>query len=302
MIAVGLTVGMISGLLGVGGGVLMTPILHLFGMSIPMAVGTTLTQMIASSSSGTYKHWRNGNISWPIVFCFAIPGLIGVFFGKSLLVFVSAGGDGQAYLSLVYAGFLLVMALAIARRELRSQSSRPLPEAPRKTLSKFWGPTIRLSSLERELAVLPFIVFGFAIGVISGMTGLGGGFFYMPIMVYFFGLAASVAVGSSLAIVVATSITGAASFNSQGLVDLKIAMLLACGSIVGAYLGATISGLVQGPRLKLYFAGLVFAAGVATALRYFEQQSLAIGLLFLAALFVLLASFFDSFLNRSNRT
>lgn len=291
MIAIGFGVGIISGLLGVGGGVLMTPLLFLSGLSLPLAVGTTLAQMIASSISGTFKHWRVGNVSWPIVLCFAVPGLLGVIAGKSLLVHFAKIEGSRDSLSLGYGVFLLIMSFLILRRELSKQKVRqPQRLSAKKSLP---GPRLYLKSIGRELPVIPFAVFGFSIGVLSGMTGLGGGFFYMPIMVYLFGLSASLAVGSSLAIVVATSISGAVSFYTQNLVDVKLAVYLALGSVLGAYLGASLSHIIAGPRLKLYFAALVLTAGLATILRFLGLQSGALYLLIGSAFLVIVLSFWD---------
>ena len=105
----GLCVGMISGLLGVGGGVLMTPALHILGLSLPLAIGTTLTQMVASSIVGTWKHWSQGHVSWRLVLLFGLPGLAGVVLGKELMVALAEDADILNSLPLYYAGFFCLL-------------------------------------------------------------------------------------------------------------------------------------------------------------------------------------------------
>ncbi|NRA63665.1 MAG: sulfite exporter TauE/SafE family protein [Pseudobacteriovorax sp.] len=275
LLATGFGVGLLSGLLGVGGGVLMTPILHLMGMPLPLAVGTTLAQMIGSSLSGSYKHWKQGHIYWPVIKKFGLANISGVIIGKVALIYVSSLSHDNSYLTIGYSAFLALIAVGIVFKEKQSK-----PQLPRIEMGK-GAPPIPLYFAS---------LLGIGIGVISGMSGLGGGFFYVPVFLYLFQLETTRAVASSLVIVVLTSITGTVSYALAGLVDWKTALLLACGSVAGGYVGALLTSRVGGPALKMYFAGLVGVASLATFLRYLNMSDFALFLLFASAFLVISTS------------
>ncbi|SMF32816.1 sulfite exporter TauE/SafE family protein [Pseudobacteriovorax antillogorgiicola] len=284
LLSLGGFVGALSGLLGVGGGVLMTPALHILGLPMPLAVGTTLTQMVASSISGTIKHHSQANVSWPLVLAFGLPGVLGVLGGKELMVFVAHKPQLMAKLGLIYAGFLVLMAGLMAKRELAPKGS-----SGRRSIWKV-GPRWSQGQGLYEIYYLPCIFFGVLIGVVSGLTGLGGGFFYMPIMSQLMDMPLKVSVGSSLGIVVISSIVGATSYGFAGMSDLNMAAMIAVGSIVGSVLGATATQFVQGRRLKLMFATLVLMAAISMVFKSYGHMNLSLGILFISGFSLVLVA------------
>lgn len=287
LICLGGFVGVLSGLLGVGGGVLMTPALHILGLPMPVAVATTLTQMVASSLSGTIKHHSQANVSIPLTLVFGVPGILGVLLGKELMVFVSNDPQFFTNFSLVYACFLIFMTFSMLQRMLKKGQRKP---------SKIWtfGPSRDSSDGLYKIYYLPSMFFGSFVGVISGLTGLGGGFFYMPIMSQVMGVPLKVAVGSSLGIVLLSSLVGATTYGLAGMSELGIAAVIAVGSIVGSYMGASATKYVKGAFLKMLFAMLVFVAAVSVFLKYFGQQEASFYLLISASLLLLGLALFNA--------
>lgn len=296
-LALGFGVGMLSGLLGVGGGIVMTPVLHILGMDLPHAVGTTLTQMVASSLSGSYKHFKQGNISLAILLFFGLPGILGVYLGKKIMLAVSLDDSTMTWFTLAYGLFLVFLAFAITRRQGRKIQAE-------KKRSYFWsvGPQIEMSRLGIRIPVLQTVLFGCSIGLISGLTGLGGGFFFVPVFCLVLGFPLKNAVGTSLGIVVLTSSMGAINYVAAGMSDLKLALVLAIGSMLGSYVGASLNGLVSVESLKKQFAFLVFAAAISVILKFFDHEYIGITILIISALSIIFTASYQVVMSLRART
>lgn len=117
LVSLGLGVGILSGLLGVGGGILMTPALHLLGMPMPIAVGTTLTQMMASSLTASVRHYRSKNLSIKLALAFALPAFVGVHAGKKLLVYWQSLALADQYSGFFYTVLLFYMGIVMLKRQ-----------------------------------------------------------------------------------------------------------------------------------------------------------------------------------------
>ncbi len=292
----GFGVGMLSGLLGVGGGIVMTPVLHIMGMDLPHAVGTTLTQMVASSTSGSVKHFKQGNISIIILLIFGLPGILGVYIGKQIMVSYALDKSIMTWFSLAYGIFLAFLALLITKRQ-----RQPLSRQNERSLIWSLGPQIEIPKLKLRLPIVQTTIFGIIIGLISGLTGMGGGFFFVPVFCMVLGLPLKSAVGTSLGIVVITSSMGAVNYINAGVVDLKIAFILALGSMLGSYLGASLNHLVSVESLKKQFAFIVFAAAISVILKFFEHQYIGITILIISALSIIFTAIYQVIIALSYR-
>ena len=300
LVALGLGVGILSGLLGVGGGVLMTPALHLLGMPMPIAVGTTLTQMMASSLTASIRHYRSKNLSIKLALTFALPAFVGVHVGKKLLVYWQSLELADQYSGLFYTVLLFYMGVVMLRRQ-RLQSGSTV-SAPRFHRLRFFRSMLASSpsftvynpqatggsdAMIKVAATIPVSI-GTGVGLVSSLTGLGGGFFYVPAMLNLLGLSMRVAVGTSVGTVFFGSIIGALSFGLEGLVDYTVALVLAVGSAIGGYLGAIATRYVKGQSIRYLFILLVLSASASMGLNLLHYKFMANLLLFSASSLVVL--------------
>jgi len=276
LVILGFGVGILSGLLGVGGGILMTPALHILGMSMPMAVATSLTQMVGASLSGSIKHARHRHVSLALALLFGIPGLIGITLGKSLMVSWPREEADHA-LSLLYLGIMSYISWNMARQYYLGP--RQIPGAKTPAFLHF-GPKLELGPGKRKVAVIPSCLAGVGVGLLSSLTGLGGGFFYIPALMHLSGCSMKQAVGTSLATVCISSLYGAVVYGAAGVSDIPAALLLMVGAVAGAQVGATAAHRAQDRRLQLLLLILVISAMVSMILERLDFVLLAEILLF----------------------
>ncbi|MFW7379576.1 MAG: sulfite exporter TauE/SafE family protein [Oligoflexus sp.] len=297
LLLLGMMVGILSGLLGVGGGVLLTPALHVLGMPMPLAVGTTLTQMVASSFTGASKHFRQKNIVFPIALVFGLPALLGVWFGRNVMVFLDRQGSADTWTSLLYIGFLGYIGYNMYRRTQRmvalaSAQNDPTKLHPRpRLLRRLWliGPRLKWKGFESIPIVTP-VLLGLSVGLISSLTGLGGGFFYVPVMISFLSLSTTQAIGTSLVCVFLGSLVGAIGYFFADMVDVPVAVTLAIASSIGGVIGASATQYVKGHSIRYLFTFLVWTAAVSMIFRRVGFPTASYYLLFSsAALVVVLA-------------
>ena len=152
LVALGFLVGLLSGLLGVGGGILLTPALHVLGLSMPIAVATTLAQMVASSITGTWRHIRHGNTVYGLTLVFGFPALFGVIIGRQLMVYWARLGVADSWTSSIYTVLLVYVSVQMLRRTRRAEKaslSGASVTASTSWLTRFWsiGPKISFSSI-----------------------------------------------------------------------------------------------------------------------------------------------------------
>ncbi len=271
----GLGVGVLSGLLGVGGGVLITPALHILGLPMPAAVATSLTQMVGSSLSGSYKHFKQGHVSIRLALLFGLPSLLGLVLGRHiLLAFPEEKADER--LSIIY---LVLMAYVLFElmRKMREGSRPQVKLLPR--WARF-GPRLDLGPERPSVAIIPSLIAGVIVGLASSLTGLGGGFLYIPALTLLGACSIKQAIGTSLATVFLSSVFGAVIYGAAGVSNIPAALLLMLGSVVGAQLGAIAAHRAKNKRLERLFLLLVISAMVSMGLKLFAWDMAAHVLLF----------------------
>ena len=263
LLFLGGTVGFLSGLFGVGGGFLMTPILIFIGIPPPVAVGTEANQIVASSVSGVLAHWRRGNVDFKMGGVLLLGGLLGSSFGVWLFALLRQLGQIDVAIKLLYVAFLGIIGSLMFAESLRTLTRRRSATASRAKLHKHtWihGLPLKMRFRRSKLyisALLPFGV-GILVGVLSAIMGVGGGFVMVPAMIYLLGMPTAVVVGTSLfqIIFVTANVTFLQAYANQT-VDVVLAVLLLTGAVIGAQLGARAGARLHGEQLRIILATLV---------------------------------------------
>jgi len=237
LIVVGFFAGLLGGLIGTGGCSVMLPIIH-FWMGYPaaIAVGTTLFAVIFTALSGGYGHLIQRNVNVRAFLWLGGGGIVGVLLGSWLFTFLS----GQAKLLGLILGVIFLWPAIRMIYEGVIQQTMPKREGTTITGSG-WG----------------MAVFGFVVGIATGLAGVGGGYALVPGLIYLFGAPVYITMGTSLATMIPLAVVGGSIKLAQGFVDLTTGLLLAAGTIVGAQVGAAIIKRIKPATLKLIF-GLYF--------------------------------------------
>jgi len=289
LVLLGLAIGVLSGLLGVGGGILMTPALHILGLSMPMAVATTLTQMVGASLSGSFKHLRNKNVSLPLALIFGVPGMLGMHVGRLMMSAWAKEAHADDGLSWLYMGLMAYLGVSMLRKlRLKESGDAARP------MQGWWtrGPALTMRGHPHAIPLVAPAIVGFLVGILSALTGLGGGFFYIPAFVFLGGCSIKEAVGTSLATVFLSSAYGAVVYGAAGLSNIQIALLLMVGAIGGAQLGASLAQRSRNDSLQLLFVLLIFAALVSMLLKRFHWDTAAHLVLFGGGLLLIFIALF----------
>jgi uncharacterized membrane protein YfcA len=262
LVGAGMLVGFLSGLLGVGGGFLLTPILMMIGIPPTVAAASDSCQIIAASSSGVAAHFRLGNVDLKMGFILLLGGLTGGAVGVQVIKILRMLGNADFLITITYivvlggvGGSMFVASLRNLRGgRMAARSRRP---------TRGWSVLRRLPwqmefprSLVRHSVLVPFLLCAL-VGMLAAVMGVGGGFLMVPMMVYLLGMPARVAVGTDLFQILFTC--AGVTFmqaTTNHTVDLVLALLLAAGSTIGAQVGARVSRLLRGDQLLIILASL----------------------------------------------
>ena len=287
MIALGAGVGFLSGLFGVGGGFLMTPLLVFYGIPSTVAVATTLSHVTASSMSGALAQWRKRLIDFRMAGVMLVGGLAGTMAGVWLVALMRRQGQMDLIVALSYVlmlgsiGFIMLresLATLKAYRSGRSISNRPVNRAWIHRLPF----KMRFRQSRLYLSVIPPLAIGVLVGILSAIMGIGGGFIIVPAMIYILRMPTNVVMGTSLVQIIAvTAVTTVLQATSNYAVDIVLAGLLVMGGVVGAQFGVRAGARLRGEQVRLLMAivVLVVAAGLLWGLvaRPADLYSLALG-------------------------
>lgn len=266
---IGAAVGFLSGLFGVGGGFLLTPLLIFSGVPAPVAVASVTGQVAASSTSGAISYWRRNGIDFHLALYLVLSGIIGSFAGVAIFAALSAIGQLDLVISLGYLLLLGSVGGLMMAESLRAMWRRRSGVVVRERLpsqhSWIHGLPMRVRFKKSKLyiSVLPVLVLGFLLGIIGSLLGIGGGFILVPALVYLLRIPGTVVIGTSLlqvvAIMSATMILHA--INSQS-VDIMLAFSLMVGGVIGAQFGAQAGQYLRGEQLRALLAALVLAVAI----------------------------------------
>ena len=263
IIGLGGMVGFLSGVFGVGGGFLMTPLLIFLGVPAPVAVGTEANQIVASSVSGVLAHFRRGNVDFKMGLVLLAGGLVGSTLGVALFALLRQLGQIDVVIKLSFIVFLGIIGSLMLIESVRAMLRTRLPGARRGKLHQHnWlhGLPFKMRFRKSKLyisALLPFMV-GALVGILSAIMGVGGGFIMVPAMIYLLGMPTAVVVGTSLfqIIFVTANVTFLQSVQTQT-VDIVLAGLLLLGAVVGAQFGTRVGAMLRGEQLRGLLALIV---------------------------------------------
>lgn len=266
----GLT-GILSGMFGIGGGFLTTPLLIFIGVPPPVAVATSSNQIIAASISGFMTHWRRGNVDFKMGLLLLLGGMIGSSIGVWLFTLLKRVGQIDLVISLCYVGFLSLIGGMMMVESLRAMAG---PAAPRKKTPGRWSKQkffallplkVTFAQSQMRLSAVVPVTIGLLVGVLVSLMGVGGGFFMIPAMIYILGMPAAMVVGTSLFQVtfVSANVTFLHAVNTHT-VDIVLALLLLTGASVGAQIGIRLGGKLKTEYLRVLLAVIVL--GVAMKL------------------------------------
>jgi uncharacterized membrane protein YfcA len=263
ILAMGGGIGFLSGLFGVGGGFLMTPLLIFIGVPAPVAVGTEANQIVASSVSGVLAHWRRGNVDFKMGSILLIGGFFGSSAGVVLFKYLQLIGQIDLVIKLSFVIFLGIIGSLMFWESIRTIIRSRNPASRRRKLHQHnWlhGLPFKVRFRKSKLyisAILPFAI-GAVVGVLSAIMGVGGGFIMVPAMIYLLGMPTSVVIGTSLfqIIFVTANVTFLQALTVQT-VDILLAILLLAGAVVGAQFGSKYSVRMKGEQLRALLAIMV---------------------------------------------
>ena len=271
VIGLGGGVGFLSGLFGVGGGFLMTPLLIFLGVPSAVAVATEANQIVASSVSGVLAHWRRGNVDFKMGAVLLAGGVFGSSLGVFLFALLQKIGQIDLVIKLSYVVFLGIIGALMLMESVRAILRARQPGAKRGKLHQhnfLHGLPFKMRFRKSKLyisALLPFTLAAF-VGILSAIMGVGGGFILVPAMIYILGMPTAVVVGTSLfqIIFVTANVTILQSVQTQT-VDFLLAGLLLLGAVIGAQFGSRVGALLRGEQLRGLLALMVLAVSLKLA-------------------------------------
>ena len=266
VVGLGFVVGLLSGLFGVGGGFLMTPLLIMIGIPPTVAAASDSNQIVAASASGTYAHYRLGNVDFKMGIYLLIGGVIGGTGGVQIIRVLRQMGNADFLIKITYVimlGFVGGYMFLESLQGLRTAkgAGKPVPETRDSAYSRFIQGLPFQTRFDKSGIVLSPVVplfLGGMVGILAAIMGVGGGFIMVPVMVYLLRMPMHVVVGTSLFQILFTCIdVTIMQAYSNHTVDFVLALLLLLGSTLGAQFGAKISKKLGGDQLKILLASIV---------------------------------------------
>ncbi|MFK0209336.1 sulfite exporter TauE/SafE family protein [Agrobacterium sp. NPDC090283] len=272
ILGMGAAVGFLSGMFGVGGGFLITPLLIFYNIPPVVAVATGANQVVASSVSGSITHFRRGTLDVKLGSVLLVGGLVGATVGVWIFSFLRSIGQLDLIVSLLYVillgtvgALMLKESISALRRAARNETvtlRRPghhnwvhrLPLKMRFKKSKIY------------LSIIPVVALGFGIGILTSIMGVGGGFIMVPAMIYLLRIPTSVVVGTSLfQIIFVTAYTTVVQAATNYSVDVVLAFILMVAGVIGAQYGVRVGQKLRGEQLRALLALLVLAVALRLA-------------------------------------
>ena len=262
--AMGGMVGILSGIFGVGGGFLMTPLLIMAGIPPTVAAASDSNQIVGASTSGTLAHYRLGNVDFKMGILLLIGGVVGGTMGVHIIKILRHLGNADFLIKVTYVLMLGFVGFYMFVESLQALKKDKVAVVAAKKESKYarlvnklpWQVDFDKSGI--RLSILMPLVLGTFVGVLAAIMGVGGGFIMVPVMVYLLRMPMHVVVGTSLFQILFTciSVTIMQSYTNHT-VDFILALILLLGSSLGAQFGAKISKRLKGDQLKIFLASLV---------------------------------------------
>ncbi len=268
----GLAVGFISGMFGIGGGFLMTPLLIFVGISPAVAVASVASHIAASSFSGAISYWRRGAVDFTLGLMLLGGGIIGTAVGVWLFTTLRALDQLDLAIGLSYVTLLSVVGGLMVYEGLRGilRARKGMPAILRRPGSHTWfhGLPLKLRFKRSKIYVsaIPVWAIGFIIGFVGAIMGIGGGFLLVPMLIYFLRVPTATVIGTSMILTLVTMASATVMHAATNhLVDTVLALILMAGGVIGAQFGARTGQKMRSERLRLLLGVLVLAVGLRFA-------------------------------------
>jgi uncharacterized protein len=268
LLGIGGVVGFLSGVFGVGGGFLMTPLLMFIGIPPAVAVGTQASQILASSLSGVMAQMRRGNVDFRMGMVLVAGGLVGALLGVWLFGLLRRLGHIDLAISLAYVlflgtvGILMLIESAAAWFKVRRRGGAGFTKRHRHLWLHGLPLKMRFHRSRLYISALMPLGLGVIAGILVAIMGVGGGFLMVPAMIYLIGMPTQVVVGTSLLqITFVTAVTTFLHALNNQTVDVILALALIVGGVLGAQLGSNAGARLRGDQLRILLALLVLAVG-----------------------------------------
>jgi len=279
-IGTGFIIGALSGLFGVGGGFLLVPLLNIvFNIPYNIAIGSSLLQMVGTSTASALKHRSYGHIDYKLAGFILMGSVVGVELGAQILMHLKNLGTITINVSNIsimdfWINIIYIILLSLVGTSMFLESKKAKKRAPRggvvesvisqKIRNIKIPPFISLPTSKIEnISLWNLIFLGFGVGILSGLLGVGGGFIMSPALIYLIGVPTSIAIGTDLFQIIFTSGYGAMTHLVKGNIDFKLVGCILVGSLIGSQLGAILNKKLRGAHIRYYFSLLIFlAAGV----------------------------------------
>ncbi len=285
VMGLGLAVGLLSGLFGVGGGFLMTPLLMMIGIPPTIAAATDANQIVAASASGTFSHWRLGNVDFKMGLYLLIGGFAGGAAGVQVIKILRATGGADFMIKMTYVimlggvgSFMFVESLNAMRKTKKAPVAAAPAAKPKEKKGGFFAALPMQTYFEKSgvthSALVPLFL-GTFVGVLAAIMGVGGGFLMVPVMIYMLRMPMHVVVGTSLFQILFTCIevTYLQAYSNHT-VDFMLAILLLIGSVFGAQIGTALGKKLHGDQLKILLSIIVLAVTVKIVLELVMEPSI----------------------------
>lgn len=264
--------GILSGMFGVGGGFLMTPLLIFIGVPPSISVATVANQIIASSVSGFIAHWRRNNVDFKMGWFLFAGGVVGSTLGVMLFQWLQRLGQIDLIISLCYVTFLGIIGSMMASESIRSIFKFAKKPRPADKVLFFARIPWQVEFPHSKITISGFapLLIGLFVGVMVSLMGIGGGFFLIPAMIYVLGMPTNVVIGTSLfqIIFITANVTLLQAVTTQT-VDIMLALLLLAGSVFGAQIGTKAGGKIPVEYLRGMLAALVLGVAIKLAFGLF---------------------------------
>lgn len=264
LLGLGGIVGVLSGMFGVGGGFLMTPLLFFIGIPPAVAVATEANQIVASSFSGVLAHFRRKSVDLRMGTVLLIGGLVGAAIGVVIFNTLRALGQVDLLIRLSYVVFLGVIGGLMFIESLnalrRTRGGKTVPARRKHNWVHALPFKMKFRTSGLYISVIPPVVVGVLVGILSAIMGVGGGFIMVPAMIYLLGMPTKVVIGTSLfQIIFVTGFTTLLHATTNFTVDMVLAVLLLLGGVIGAQIGTRLGARLKAEQLRILLSMLVLA-------------------------------------------
>lgn len=273
MLGIGLIVGGVSGLFGIGGGFLLTPLLILSGIPAPIAVVSGASVSAAASMSSFIPQWEKRALDLRLGLTMVTAGVMGVTIGSIIFRWLSMLGFAELVVRVSYVlllGFIGSSLLSESIKTIKNAKNPKILKRSKSNIGYLLPLKMRFPRSKLYISILPPIIIGFVIGILSAIMGVGGGFLLVPALIYIVNMPPSLVVGTSIfQVLILASTTAFMQSTSNGGLDVVLSSILIIGAVVGAQIGLFFGRKLRGEQLRILLGLVIIALTLVLALELF---------------------------------